>query len=680
MNESLHLWLIPLLPFAGFLFNGILGSRTPKRLVTTVGILAPLGSFLLVLNAFVATIISASQSCMGCGPAATAVALPNIETFSHPWISVGTLHIDFSFVLDQLSLVMLLIVTGVGFLIHIYSVGYMADEEGYARFFSYLNLFLFFMTILVLAGNFLLMFVGWEGVGLASYLLVGFYFSKNSAANAGKKAFIVNRIGDFGFLIGMFLLLAGFGTLSFGEISWRLRTVAPLSLMLHNGSVALAHGAGLIPSSGVLTATALCLLLGAAGKSAQLPLYIWLPDAMEGPTPVSALIHAATMVTAGVYMIVRVHPLYDHAPAALFIVAVMGAATALFAATIGLVQTDIKRVLAYSTISQLGYMFLACGVAAYSAAIFHLVTHAFFKALLFLAAGSVIHAMGGEQDLRKMGGLSKRLPVTYWTMTIAVFTITGFPPLAAFFSKDAILYAAYLHGPTGKLLWFVGLFTALLTSLYMFRLWYLAFHGKPRSEVAHHHATSLSMLVPLVILALLSFCGGWIGIEHFTAYLAPAIGLPHPSGPVTTGPELLLTLAAVAVAFLGWYIADLYYRRKPEQPAQLAAGIPAGYELLVNKYYVDEIYGAVVVQPLMRISKYGLAWLVDGFLLSGVTWLLGGIASLGGMILQRWQSGNLRSYAAWLTAGAAAVLLFALVPWSTVWPASLHLISRVAGH
>ena len=361
MNGSLHLWLIPLLPFAGFLLNGILGSRLPKWLVTTIALMAPLAAFGVVL--------SAAQGLFRTGVLGS---LPYVETCPVGWINAGTLHIDFSLVLDQLSLVMLLVVTGVGFLIHVYSVGYMGDEEGYARYFSFLNLFLFFMTLLVLAGNALLMFVGWEGVGLASYLLIGFYFHKDSAANAGKKAFIVNRIGDFGFLIGMFLLLANFGTLTFSEIAAKL-------------------GANPGWQGGILTVIALCLLLGATGKSAQLPLYIWLPDAMEGPTPVSALIHAATMVTAGVYMIARTHVLFDHSPFALGTVALIGAATALFAATIGLVQNDIKRVLAYSTISQLGYMFLGCGVAAYSAAIFHLMTHAFFKALLFLAAGAVIH-------------------------------------------------------------------------------------------------------------------------------------------------------------------------------------------------------------------------------------------------------------------------------------------------
>jgi len=635
MNASLHLWLIPLLPFAGFLLNGIIGRRLPRWLVSTVGLLAPLSSFALVL-----------QDCILVWPSHDPdlrngiFPLPWTQNFGH-WIALGSLHVDFTLVLDQLSLVMLLVVTGVGFLIHLYSVGYMHDDPGYARYFSYLNLFLFFMTTLVLAGNVLVMFVGWEGVGLASYLLIGFWFQKTTAADAGKKAFIVNRIGDFGFLIGIFLLLGNFGTLTFSEISAKL-----------------AANPGW--TGGILTAICLCLLIGATGKSAQLPLYVWLPDAMEGPTPVSALIHAATMVTAGVYMIARTHFLFDRSPYALGVVAIVGAATALFAATMGLMQNDIKRVLAYSTISQLGYMFLACGVAAYSAAIFHLMTHAFFKALLFLAAGSVIHAMGGEQDMRKMGGLRKKLPVTFWTMTAAVFAIGGFFPFAGFFSKDAILYAAFLQGTAGKWLWFVGLVTALLTSVYMFRLWYMTFFGEARSHDAHPHEAPVSMLIPLAILAALSVCGGWIGIDRMREFLAPATGM-HVA--VATSPhlELWLSILAVLVAAEGWLIADKYYRRKPERPAQLVAKVPGLYNLIANKYYVDEIYGALFVKPLLAFSRYFLGWVVDTGILGGAAWLLGGTANFSGAILQRWQSGNLRSYAAWLAAGAAAVLLFAVL-------------------
>jgi NADH-quinone oxidoreductase subunit L len=628
MNVNLHLWLIPLLPFAGFLFNGILGRRLPKAAITAVALLAPLASLALVLNAALAS--------------ASGALLPVTETCPRGWIDAGALHVSLSFVLDQLSLVMLLIVTGVGFLIHIYSVGYMAHEEGYWRFFSYMSLFMFFMTVLVLAGNALLMFVGWEGVGLASYLLIGFYFQKKSAADAGKKAFVVNRVGDFGFLIGLFLLLANFGTLTFSEIADKL-ALSPAW------------------TGGILTAICLCLLIGAAGKSAQLPLYVWLPDAMEGPTPVSALIHAATMVTAGVYMIARTHFLFDRSPFALGIVAIVGAATALFAATIGLVQNDIKRVLAYSTISQLGYMFLGCGVAAYSAAIFHLMTHAFFKALLFLAAGSVIHALGGEQDLRKMGGLRKQIPITFWTMTAAVFAIAGFFPFAGFFSKDAILYAAFLQGSGGKALWFVGLLTALLTSFYMFRLWYLTFMGESRSRDVHPHESPWTMLAPLAILAVLSVAGGWVGIGRFGAYLAPSVGA-HEADGGSHQLEIVLSILAVAVAAIGWFVADRFYRQRPESPGKLAASVPAGYKLLTNKYYVDEIYGATIVRPLLALSKYVLEWIVDVAILGGAAWLLGGIATFCGAVLQRWQSGNLRSYAAWLALGAAALLLFVLAP------------------
>jgi NADH-quinone oxidoreductase subunit L len=667
-HEYLWLGLIPLLPFAGFLFNGILGRRLPKGIVTTVALLAPLGSFLLVIRDAVGL--------YGSGPVYPS---PYIETCPLPWINIPALHIDFSFVLDQLSLVMLLVVTGVGFLIHVYSVGYMKDDEGYARYFSYLNLFLFFMTVLVLAGNALVMFVGWEGVGLASYLLIGFYFQKKSAAEAGKKAFIVNRIGDVGFLIAMFLLVANFGTLTFTEIAAKL---------------------GEDPgwNGGVVTVIALCLMLGAAGKSAQLPLYIWLPDAMEGPTPVSALIHAATMVTAGVYMVARTHVLFDHSPFALGVVAVIGAATAIFAATIAVTQNDIKRVLAYSTISQLGYMFLGCGVAAYSAAIFHLVTHAFFKALLFLAAGSVIHGLGGEQDLRKMGGLWKKLPVTFAVTTVGVLAISGFWPFAGFYSKDAILYAAFLQGASGKLLWFVGVLTALLTSFYMFRLWYMAFMGESRSTEIHPHESPWSMRGPLIILALLSIVGGWIGIERsagwinmdrFSGFLAPVLGARTSEGswrlaiPFTSyslSLEAILSIVAVFMALEGWMIADKYYRRKPARPAQLAAAYPGSYKLLANKYFVDEFYGAMVVKPLLAFSQFILEWVVEIVILGGAAWLLGGVANFAGAILQRWQSGNLRSYAAWLAAGAAAVLLFLMVPWATALASLPAIHLGVAGH
>jgi len=654
---NLYLWLIPVLPFVGFLINGLLGRRLPKALVSTVALAFPLAAFGVVLRA-----------AMLAWPGNGNFSLPYVENFAGSWINAGLLHVDFSFALDQLTLVMLLIITGVGFLIHIYSIGYMAHEEGYWRYFAYLNLFLFFMLTLVLAENYLLMFVGWEGVGLASYLLIGFYFDKKSAADAGKKAFVVNRVGDFGFLLGMFLLLSQFGSLSLGKIGD--------ALALNPGQ----HG-------GILTAIALCLVVGACGKSAQIPLYIWLPDAMEGPTPVSALIHAATMVTAGVYMIARTHGIFDRSPFALAVVAIIGAATAFFAATIALVQTDIKRVLAYSTISQLGYMFLGCGVAAYSAAIFHLMTHAFFKALLFLAAGSVIHGLNGEQNMLKMGGLRKKMPVTFLTMTMGVAAIAGIPIWAGFFSKDAILYEAFQHGVLGRSLYFVGLVTAFLTSFYMFRLWYLTFFGESRTsttslgehgasvharsdtrlvleaEPSHAvHESPWSMLGPLVILAVLSFVGGWVGIERFGQFLSPVTGpiIDPALEPGGKSLDITLTVVAVAIAAIGWFFARLYYGRKSERPGQIVAAMPGVYSLLVHKYWIDELYSNIIVKPLTLASRYVLGWLGEGAIIRGSAWLLAGIATLLGELVRRWQSGNLRSYSAWLAAGAAVLLVFAI--------------------
>ncbi len=637
MNEPmLFLPLIALLPLAGFLLNGLFGSRLPKALVSTIALLFPLLSFALVARA--AWMVHAG------------LALPVAEANAPTWIAVGTFHVGFQFVLDQLTLVMLLVVTGVGFLIHLYSVGYMEHESGYWRFFAYLNLFLFFMTVLVLAGNFLLMFVGWEGVGLASYLLIGFYIDRKSAGDAGIKAFVTNRVGDFGFLIAMFLLIAHFGTLSFSRITAQLSAHPTLT-------------------TGAATLICLCLVLGAVGKSAQIPLYVWLPDAMEGPTPVSALIHAATMVTAGVYMIARTHALFDLAPAALTVVAVIGTATAFFAATVAIVQTDIKRVLAYSTISQLGYMFLGCGVGAYSAAVFHLMTHAFFKGLLFLAAGSVIHGLGGEQDIRRMGGLRKTMPVTFWTMTAAVLAISGFFPFAGFFSKDAILAAAFQHGSTGKLLWMVGLVTALMTSFYMFRLWYLTFLGQSRAHSAsdghdhehHHHAheSPWIMLLPLVLLALLSVCGGWIGIDRFAAFLAPATGMAS-AAPNAGHTELFLSVLAVLVAALGWFVAHLFFGRRTSAADDAAQRLAPLHRVLEHKYWIDEIYTSLIIRPIQWFARFGLGWLGELTLVRGSVWLLVGVTGLCGELLRRWQSGNLRSYAAWLAIGAAALLIFAL--------------------
>src|ERR1700675_1646143 len=519
MNPMLNLWLIPILPLAGAAINGLLGKKSSRRAVTTIALVFSGAAFAMAL--WVTMRFSS-------------LSLPYHENLAH-WIRSGSFTVDFAFYLDQLSLVMLLIVSGVGFLIHIYSVGYMWDDPGYYRFFSYLNLFMFFMLTLVLADNYLVMFIGWEGVGLASYLLIGFWFTKDSAAAAGKKAFIVNRVGDFGFLIALFLLIKQFGSLNFDQVFQSVIPMGPET-----------GGAGL------LTAVGLLLMVGAAGKSAQIPLYVWLPDAMEGPTPVSALIHAATMVTAGVYMVSRSHVIFERAPAALTVVAIIGTLTALFAATIGITQTDIKKVLAYSTISQLGYMFIACGVGAFSAAILHLMTHAFFKGLLFLAAGSVIHAVSGEQDMRQMGGLRTKIPWTFWTMTIATFAIAGIPPFAGFFSKDEILWRAY---QASWVYWFIGLFTAFLTSFYMFRLWFMTFFGEYRGTAEAHedsahdlanddmraggpaphghghggiHESPWVMVIPLVVLAFLSFTGGWIGVpaslggnNHFDIFLGP---------------------------------------------------------------------------------------------------------------------------------------------------------------
>ena len=651
MTGSLNLWLIPLVPFAGFLVNGLVGRKFPKVLVTAIALTCTLIPFLHVAKIWFQF---------------SSISTPYIEHLG-TWLWTGAFHADFDLQLDQLTMVMLLVVTGVGFLIHIYSVGYMAHEEGYWRFFAYLNLFMFFMLTLVLSENFLLMFVGWEGVGLASYLLIGFYFLKDSAVRAGIKAFVLNRIGDVGFLLALFLMIAQFGTLSYHEVFAQIAQHPDWQ-------------------GGILTAIALFLVLGATGKSAQIPLYVWLPDAMEGPTPVSALIHAATMVTAGVYMVARTHPIFDRSPFALAVVAFIGAITAFFAATIGLVQTDIKRVLAYSTVSQLGYMFLACGVASYSAGIFHLVTHAFFKALLFLAAGSVIHALGGEQDMRVMGGLRKKIPITFWTMTAAVFAICGFPPFAGFFSKDEILYQAFIWPYGGKILWFIGWVTAGLTSFYMFRLWYLTFLGESRAhtheeaaavharsdskltlEAEHSHAVHESpavMWIPLAILAILSIIGGWIGVpaamgghDEIGHFLDPVLGLVPHAAAESSGLELGMAALSVLIGLAGLGAAHVLYKAKPELPARLATQFRGLYSLLFNKYRIDEIYGAIIVTPLLLFSRYILKALFDRGIIDGAGFAAGATAQGFGAIVQRVQSGNIRSYAGWLAVGAAVLLI-----------------------
>ncbi len=658
MTEDLRLWLIPLLPLIGAAINGLFGRRFSNRVVSAVALAFTAASFAKALHAVLmaAPLISGGR--------------PYISSLSFNWIDAGTFHVPFGFYLDQLSSIMVLVVTGVGFLIHIYAVGYMAHEGGFYRFFAYLNLFMFFMLTLVLANNYLLMFVGWEGVGLASYLLIGFYFHKDSAANAGKKAFIVNRIGDFAFLIGMFLVLKNFGTLNYLEVNAKL------------GNLPAEAGWGLLTIIGLL------FLFGATGKSAQVPLYVWLPDAMEGPTPVSALIHAATMVTAGIYMIARSSAIFSRAPHALEVVALIGALTAIFAATMGLAQTDIKRVLAYSTVSQLGYMVLACGVAAYSAGIFHLMTHAFFKALLFLGAGSVIHAIGGEQDMRHMGGLRKKIPVTFWVMTVATFTIAGFPPLAGFFSKDEILWQTWNNSPA---LWLVGIVTAGLTSFYMFRLWFMTFFGESRMEShGHHdshgptddhghgdgvHESPWIMLGPLVLLAALSVVGGWVGVPHalgghneigeyLSKALTPAVAGTHAAEAIEAaehaGASTELTFAGISVgiAALGFLLAWFLYYKRRELPDKIVARMHGIYLMVLHKYYIDEGYDQLFVKPLMWTSKHVLWLFMDQKLIDGAVNGAGSASQGVGGGLRRMQSGNIRSYAAWIAAGAAAVVAF----------------------
>jgi NADH-quinone oxidoreductase subunit L len=661
-----YLWYIPLLPFAGFLINGTVGRRLPRALVSAVALLS---------TALPAAIVAWLWATMRAGGAPDAM-----QVVGQPWIAITGFRVDFGFAVDHLTLIMLAVVTGVGFLIHVYSVGYMAHEEGYWRFFAYLNLFMFFMSVLVLADSFLLMFVGWEGVGLASYLLIGFYFKKTSAANAGKKAFVVNRIGDFGFLLAMFLLIAHFGSLDFG---WVFANIA---------------GHPEWQGARFVTAIALFLVLGAAGKSAQIPLYVWLPDAMEGPTPVSALIHAATMVTAGIYMVARCHTLFDRAPIALAVVAIIGAATAIFAASIGMVQHDIKRVLAYSTVSQLGYMFLACGVGAYAAGIFHLLTHAFFKALLFLAAGSVIHALSGEQDLRKMGGLRTRTPVTFWTMSAGVFAIAGIWPFAGFFSKDEILYRVFTwqdNPALGKLLWVVGLMTAGMTSFYMFRLWFKTFFGEPRIEEQadlHEHGATVHlhsgahavmvvdddatahgvhespwiMLFPLVVLAILSMVGGWVGIpaalgghNEIGAFLDPVFSSGAVAQAAETGGhalEIALAAVSLATAALGFYVAFIFYYKRPGTADALAGRNKRAYAVLEHKYWVDEIYFNVLVVPLLIFTRGVLETLFERGVVNGSGRAAGTVTRGLGWLERRQVSGNIRSYAGWLAFGAAAVI------------------------
>jgi len=674
-QPNLYLWLIPLLPLLGAAINGLLGKRFSRQAVIAVALGFSGAAFCMAL--WVASQFSSLP------------LLPHVETVA-PWLRSGGFSVDFAFYLDQLSLIMLLVVTGVGFLIHIYSVGYMWDDPGFYRFFSYLNLFMFFMLTLVLGSSYLVMFIGWEGVGLASYLLIGFWFTKDSAAAAGKKAFIVNRIGDFGFLIALFLLIQHFNSLDFQKVFEAAKGYSP-------------ETAGV----GFLTATALLLMLGAAGKSAQIPLYVWLPDAMEGPTPVSALIHAATMVTAGVYMVARSHTIFERAPSALTVVAIIGTLTAFFAATIGIAQTDIKKVLAYSTVSQLGYMFMACGVGAFSAGIFHLMTHAFFKGLLFLAAGSVIHAVGGEQDMRKMGGLWRKIPWTWATMLIATCAIAGIPPLAGFFSKDEILWRAY---QASWAYWLVGVVTAFLTSFYMFRLMYMTFSGEYRgdAETAHAHddhahghghghggvhESPAVMIVPLVILAFLSFFGGFVGVpgslgghNQFDRFLGPVFrsstpvvnaaheqpGEAAPPEQTTEGTEpetghateITFTAISVGAGLLGLFLAWLLYKRSPDLPDRIADSLHSLYSAVAHKYWIDELYAAIFVKPLIVISSVVFWRGIDRGVIDAT---LDGSAETAKEVsdnLRHMQSGNLRSYAGWIAIGATGVIGYMVWVWA----------------
>jgi NADH-quinone oxidoreductase subunit L len=610
-----QLWLIPLLPLAGFALNGLFGRRFPKAVINAIAVGSVLLAFLWVL-----------KSLNALGAFSGGLEETHVEHY-FTWIQSGALNISVDFAVDRLTAVMLMIVTGIGTLIHIYAVGYMAHEGGYYRFFAYLNLFMFFMLTLVLGANFLLLFVGWEGVGLCSYLLIGFYFSEKFATDAGNKAFIVNRIGDFGFSLAIFLIAIHFGSLDFGKV-FSQATVLPIET-----------------SPGWITAIALLLLVGATGKSAQIPLYVWLPDAMAGPTPVSALIHAATMVTAGVYMIARSSSIFLHSPMALNFVAVIGIATAFFAATIGLVQNDIKKVFAYSTVSQLGYMFVGLGTGAFSAGIFHVMTHAFFKALLFLGAGSVIHALSGEQDLRKMGGLAKKIPITCVVLFCGSVAISGVPGTSGYFSKDLILESSYQYAPW---MFWVGLFTAGMTAFYVFRAFFLAFFGEYRGDQHHPHESPFVMWGPLAVLAALSLGGGFINIPKYLEPLFPSSEGTLPS--FLSWTPTVAGLGGIALAYVLYVLA-------PGLPESMASAFRPVYTLLYNKYFIDEAYDSAVVNPTIDGSRSLLWRTIDGGAIDGTVNGVGKTARSIGGVLRHLQSGYIRSYAGWVVAGAILVVI-----------------------
>jgi len=638
--------LIPFLPLAAFVVNILLGRRVLRTASHWVSTLAVFGSLILAIQA-VRGVIGGE--------------IINEDLFT--WISSGNFKVSVGFLVDQLTSVMLIVVTAVSFLVHVYSIGYMHGDGGYYRFFAFLSLFTFSMLMLVMSNNFLQLYFGWEAVGLCSYFLIGFWFEKKSAADAGKKAFIVNRFGDFGFGLGVILIFLTFGTLHYEPVFGAVSGIAGQTVSI------LGFEASLV------TVIALLLFCGAVGKSAQIPLHVWLPDAMEGPTPVSALIHAATMVTAGVFMVARTNAIFTLSPVAMNVVAVTGALTAIFAATIALVQNDIKRVVAYSTVSQLGYMFVACGVGAFGAGIFHLYTHAFFKALLFLAAGSVMHAMSGELDMQKMGGLKRHLPVTYWTMLLASLSISGIPPFAGFFSKDEILWMAFNGGGVGRFVWVLCAAAAVLTAFYSFRLIYVTFHGQFRGteEQKHHlHESPKVMTVPLVILMIGAIGAGWIGIpgllggmfgvEHsnwFAEFMSPVLG--HPEVHASHATEAGLMVFSIALGVVGIIVAGLFYLGDRSIPAKLAERFRGTYTVLFNKYYVDEFYDFLIVRPSKRVAEHFLVGFADSKIIEGVVngvpqfigWLSGQIRKL--------QTGVTQNYATMMVAGLFIILAFVLV-------------------
>ena len=610
-------WLVPLLPLIGFIIIGLFGKKLSKGLVGIIGSGVIFGALAIAVGIFFELKNGVQKEY-------------TVELFN--WISAGKLSIPFSFLIDPLSSLFLLIITGIGFLIHVYSAGYMSHDEGFSRFFGYLNLFIFFMLLLVMGSNYLIMFVGWEGVGLCSYLLIGFWFKNTAYNNAAKKAFIMNRVGDLGFLLGIILIFVTFGSIGYNDVFEQAKNM----------------GSG----DTTITIIALLLFVGAMGKSAQLPLYTWLPDAMAGPTPVSALIHAATMVTAGIYMIARSNILYTLSPDAMNVVAIVGVCTALFAATIGLAQNDIKKVLAYSTVSQLGYMFLALGVGAYTGAVFHVMTHAFFKALLFLGAGSVIHAMSGEQDIRKMGGLKKYISTTHITFLIGTLAIAGCVPFSGFFSKDEILANVFEHN---KLLWFLGILGAAMTTFYMFRLYFLTFHGKFRGthEQEHHlHESPKSMTIPLIVLAVLSIVGGLVGIPealHGTHYLeaflspvfeASSFRLAHHLSHET---EYILMAVATAIMIGAIYYAFTTYVKKGILPPAEGQDLAPAHKLVYNKYWVDEIYEMLITKPLNLLSE-AFHKIIDNQLVDGIVNGVGSAVSWMSGTLRLAQTGNIGFY------------------------------------